>query len=59
MRNELSDAVSQEDYFRAATLRDEILNLEQRDPVLTIKKQLAHAVEVEDYKVPTATTDHL
>ena len=50
LRRELSDAVDEEDYFRAATLRDEILDLEDKDPVLSIRKQLAHAVEVEDYK---------
>lgn len=51
LRHELNNAVHQEDYFRAASLRDEILGLEQKDPVLSIRKQLAHAVEVEDYKV--------
>ena len=51
MRNELSNAVSEEDYLRAAALRDEILDLEDKDPVLSIKKQLAHAIEIEDYKV--------
>lgn len=51
LRNELSNAVDREDYLRAATLRDEILDLEDKDPVLSMKKQLKRAVEIEDYKV--------
>jgi len=59
LRNELSNAVSEEDYLRAATLRDEILDLEDKDPVLSIKKQLAHAIEIEDYKIAAELRDEL
>jgi len=55
LKRQLNCAVDEEDYFRAAHLRDEILSLEDKDPVVSIQKQLDRAIEIEDYEVSVQT----
>lgn len=47
----LNEAVALEDYFLAAQLRDEIKELENKDPILNLKKMMEEAIKAEDYKV--------
>lgn len=59
LRRALDDAVLQEDYNKAALLRDEIRSIEANDPVLCIKKDLKQAVAEENYEVAVQLRDKL
>lgn len=59
LRCQLKEAVDREDYCRAAGLRDAILSLEAKDPVIRMKKALTQAVEKEDYKIAAQLRDKL
>ncbi|GFH24045.1 hypothetical protein HaLaN_21761, partial [Haematococcus lacustris] len=46
----LKDAVSSQDFARAAQMKRQLDELEAEDPILRLRKELKAAVEQEQYK---------
>lgn len=51
LRAALAEAVGEEDFARAAALRDQIADLEQQDPEAVLRAELQRAVNEERYEV--------
>jgi len=59
LKQELTTAVEREDYAQAAGLRDELLDLDCRDPIYQLETQLEAAVADERYEDAASLRDQL